>query len=274
MEPRFDGVVEIYSDTTESNVAFSLPPLMDSRCDNSYNFGLWCKNYAMMKRWKEDPAYANVRWFFRMMDDTWLHLENLVWLTSQYDHRQPLVLGERVCAETGYDYPGGGTGFAISRGVIDTLGVLDIWNRTLEWNRPSPILDDVMWGIFIAKLPITFIHTPSMYGTLVPSSDLFKLYLSQKNHPWALNFRPVASHQAGNTSLRLMPEIHEKLNGLDYNFVDPFPYVPPHCKCDRKVHLRCTWNSELQGRGKPCNWSAGPLVCLGPPPYPHWNGTK
>lgn len=272
---RYDDIVDVLSDTTESNVTFHLPNIHNTGCDNTYYYGLWCKNYYMLKQWKEDPKFANVRWFYRGMDDSWVHLENLVWFTKQYDHTKRIILGEKVCMQTGKHYPDGGPGFLISRGVLDALDtnqLLATWNRTLEINKPAPIYDDVIWGIMIELMNATLVHTPSMSHTFMSmDSDLYKLFLYQRHRTWGLSFRPVAYHQVGKY-IEEMPQIDKELHTIDYGQVDPYPHTPPDCKCQIK-HIKCAWNFELQGHKKPCNWSSPELRCLGPGPFPHWNTT-
>lgn len=211
------------------------------------------------------------------MDDSWLHLENLVWMTKQYDHRQKIIIGEKQCFETDRPYPDGGPGFAISRGVIDSLTLLDNWNKALDMNQPRKIYDDVIWGILIELERITLIHTSSiMHLHMAPDVELYQLYLMQRNRTWGLSFRPVAYHQDGPT-LELMPEIDRQLKNIDYGNVSPFPYTPPHCTCPiPRIHMKCvvgTYDQEIHAKGHLCAFNSGPLICHGPGPFPHWNSS-
>lgn len=52
-------------------------------------FGLICKNNIIFRKWMWDADMASKKWFFRFMDDTWAHLENIYDYLSTLDHRKP-----------------------------------------------------------------------------------------------------------------------------------------------------------------------------------------
>jgi hypothetical protein len=273
-ERDYDPIVEVLTDTDNpiatatDNTTFIIPNVFNTSCPNTYNYGLWCKNLWMLKRWRDDPKFKDVKWFYRGMDDSWMHMENLVWLARQYDHTKPMAIGERVCDFSNADYPDGGPGFLISRGVIDHPNYYEGWKKALELNKPHGVYDDLIWGLYMRVNNITMIHYHGISHTaLYEGSQLYRYYARQKDHDWPLAFRPVAYHQSGKT-LQLMPEVHKTMWSVDYGRVVTNPYVPPNCNCVKNVHRKCTWNETLNASG-PCTWSSGELKCIGPGPWPN-----
>lgn len=266
---EFDPIVDVLSDTDddvfENNEGenMTIPNLRNTGCASSYNLGLCCKNHWMMQNWKDDPKFKDTKWFYRAMDDSWVHLENLVWLAQQYDHTKPMVIGEKVC--TSSQYPDGGPGFLISRAVLEHPQFLSAWNQSVS-ERKGAILDDLIWGIYAKKTNISVVHYHGIsHAKIHNTSGLYKYYLKQKDKPWPITFRPVAYHQIGNT-IEYMPEMDERLHELDYSIPHPDPYTPPNCRCLDSGHKRCGYNVKLT-RGK-CFVAQTELECLGPGPWP------
>lgn len=268
----FDPIVEVFSDNTTSNVTFDLPNLIDTGCDTSYHMGLWCKNMAMFKRWREDPKFADVHWFWRAMDDSAAHFKNMVWLARQYDWRKPIVLGTKDCWE--YDYPDGGPGFLISRGLLNSPTLLDSWNATLstQVRGKTTILDDALWGILIAREKAKFYHNNGFtHNPLNSKSELYNYYLRQRGHEWPVTWRPVAWHSPGK-NLQSMPEVYKALHSIDYANLSTTAYHPPLCKCIPGRHSVCAHDTELIHRHKkdgPCAWANTWLDCIGVGPFPN-----
>jgi len=243
-----------------------LPNLRNTDCENTYNTGLCCKNYWMLKHWRDDPKFKHVKWFYRAMDDSWIHMENLLWLAQQYNHSKPMVIGERVCTKVPNEYPDGGPGFLISRAVIDHPNLLESWNQAVKENK-GEVLDDMIWGIYVKKNNISVIHAHGIsHHKLDLQSDLYRYFLHQRGHPWPLSFRPVAYHQM-RESLDYMPELDRRLHEIDYGLPHPDPYTPPNCLCMEPLHVRCGWKKELNR--KKCARASGDMECLGPGPYPN-----
>lgn len=224
----------------------------------------------MLQRWKTDPKFKNVKWFYRTMDDSWVHLENAVWLTRQFDHTKKIIIGERVCFWTNNPYPDGGPGFFISRGVIDSPTLLDTWNKTLELNKPHGVYDDVIWGLFAQQEGITLHHYTGISHTHMSNeSALFRYYTHQKNHRWPLSWRPVAYHQEGHRN-PLMPEVNRQLHEIDYGNLAENLVYPPNCLCARdKFHSKCGYDVSFQVNNHPCKWSTGNMTCIAPGPFPN-----
>lgn len=269
-----DSIVTVLSDTTEStfkvgDVQMEIPNVVNTSCPNTYNYGLWCKNLYMLRDWRDNPKYKYVKWFYRGMDDSWLHLENLVWLTKAYDHREPLVIGEIVCNQE--PYPDGGPGFLISRGLIDHPLVVESWEKALKQNGQHTIFDDVLWGIYMKINNATLVHYHGItHGTLNRNSEVYNYYLKQKDKRWPLNFRPVAYHQQGE-DVKLMPDVTRELHQINYGRLSNDLYTPPDCKCHNPGHRRCWWPKSP---GDMCYWSSPHLYCLGPGPWPQLDGLK
>lgn len=263
-----DPIVTVLSDTNEATLADGLvvPGLVNTGCPNTYNYGLWCKNLWMLREWRDNPKYKHVKWFYRGMDDTWLQLENLVWLTKTHDYRQPIVIGERVCEARGF-YPDGGPGFLISRGVIDHPDLISGWNASLKLNGgEKEIIDDMIWGLYIKLNKLTFIHSNGIsHATLSQDSEVWQYFLHQQGHPWPLHFRPVAYHQQ-EEHLQFMPHMTRQLSKLNYAHLSNDLYTTPDCQCRTNLHRRCSWAHSNLG---PCDWWSPLLYCLGPGPWPH-----
>jgi len=269
---EFDPIVSVLSDSNDpwflSNDGqnMTIPNLYNTGCDSSYFAGLCCKNHWMLKYWKEDPKFKHVRWFYRGMDDSWVHLQNLVWLAQQYNHSKPVVIGERVCTWTNLDYPDGGPGFLISRAVLEHPQYLSAWSETLK-ERPNSGWDDFIWGAYVQKNNITFVHYHGFsHANIHANSSLYNYFLKQKDTPWPLSFRPVAYHQSGD-SLEFMPTMDEKLHEIDYSIPHSDPYTPPNCRCLERAHKRCGYNITLSRGG--CKVAQTELECLGPGPWPN-----
>lgn len=269
--PEYNSIVEAYSDSTNtSEIDFEIPNLVDTHCPDSYNFGLWCKNDFLFERWATDPKYKNVKWFYRGMDDSGIHMENLVWLAQQYDYRKPVVIGERICLND--DYPDGGPGFLISRGLIDSPTLRTSWNKTLT--SGIPMLDDFLWGRLITLEKAAFYHSNGVsHEPYTNSSELYRYYLRQRGHPWPLNYRPTLYHQAKDT-IELMPIVHRDLLGIDFsNMETRVLFTPPHCICWGHLHHRCSWSLDIlliNGTRTICSFPNPYLECtLGPTPPPN-----
>eukprot|EP00026_Physarum_polycephalum_P010902 Phypoly_transcript_11088.p1 GENE.Phypoly_transcript_11088~~Phypoly_transcript_11088.p1 ORF type:complete len:355 (+),score=16.62 Phypoly_transcript_11088:180-1244(+) len=66
--------------------------IIDSGCSDGLA-GLSCKTLFLFKSlYERDP---NAKWYLRAMDDTYVHLPNLLQYLSQYDHHSPLIIGMR-----------------------------------------------------------------------------------------------------------------------------------------------------------------------------------
>lgn len=262
----------VFSDTN-NEIEFNLPNLVNTGCDESYNYGLYCKNGAMIKYWLSEPKFSKVKWFIRGMDDAYIHLENLHYLTKQYDPSKPIIIGERYCYWSGHDYPNGGPGIILSRAAIENFN-WEMWEHSLKV-QTGKIFDDVIWGDYIHYANITFIHHHGITQEPVEENDhqqLFNYMMDQKNKSWPLSFRPTMIHQRG--SIHLMPWLHQKLHELSYLPIHPDAYDPPLCYCpkDKNVHQKCAWNQKYAESS--CHWSSQTLICLGPGPYINYKLTS
>lgn len=66
--------------------------ILDSGCSDRVA-GLSCKTIFLFKTLYERDPHA--KWYLRAMDDTYVHLPNLLQHLSQYDHHSPLIIGMR-----------------------------------------------------------------------------------------------------------------------------------------------------------------------------------
>lgn len=262
------SLVHVFSDSIKPESA-SIPNTIDTGCNNTYYFGIWCKNSAMIQYWKTEEKFKDVQWFVRVMDDTYLHLENLHHLVNQYNPKDKILLGDMYCVEENYTYPSGGPGFIISRGLLDD------WNWD-DWMAPLIALDhdgdkfadDVLWGEYLVRRNISITNhmgitqSPYDYG-----SQLMQYMLTfSAETPWALPFRPVAIHQQKRVDK--MVELDRILHFIPYHIEASPLMVLPECTCRPLSHQKCSWNHALVD-AEVCRWASQSLLCFGPGPWPN-----
>jgi len=234
-------------------------------CPATYTYGLWCKNMEMMRTWKTDPRYKDVKWFYRAMDDTFIHLENLLWLTKQYDYTQPIVIAEKVCYWTGVEYPDGGPGFVMSRGFVDQW-TEETFNKTFDAHEGETI-DDLMWGQVLERMNVKMIHYPGIRHAHMSDTyaNLYRYIMEHQNRPWPLKFRPIAFHQGVPGGLEFLPRLVQDLHQIDYDNVHPDAQDAAPCSCGprREVwHRRCSYAPKYPraNRGSLHDFGPGPWL--------------
>lgn len=258
---KYPSLVTIWTDSLQQPAEVHVPGLYNTECEDSYHYGLWCKNGVMLKQWMTDPKYAKVKWFLRIMDDTYLHLENLMHLLDQYDHREPIVLADKFCSELGYQYPSGGPGIIISRGLLEKWD----WNA---WNRPetehkdkNSYYDDVLWGqyLHLVNVPITHHHglTQHSFGSQSTLFLFYETFFRGTDRKWPLPFRPVGLHQH-RTDIP-MATIHKRLHAISYEPVDENLIPVPDCECQND-HRHCFWDKHLSDSS--CKYESDQLKCF------------
>jgi hypothetical protein len=93
---RPEDILDIVSDGSKGHLenGFKLPGFIDAvqyGCGTDREYGLICKNNIIFKKWIHDPKMKSKKWFFRFMDDTWAHMENMHEYLSTLDHTKPCV---------------------------------------------------------------------------------------------------------------------------------------------------------------------------------------
>lgn len=258
-------MVTVFSDTKRPASA-QIPNVWDTNCPNTYVEGLWCKNAAMIEYYKTSEAHKDTKWFFRVMDDSYLHLENLLDLVDQYDHTQKVVFGDMYCLRENFTYPSGGPGILFSRGVLDDWNWDDWMGPLVRYNRNNRLIDDVMWGEYLLRRGIPIFHHHGItQAPLDPGGELLDFMLLFRHTPWALPFRPIAIHQANRAER--MPMLHKLLHSIPYTPTAAKLIDLPECTCRPSSHQKCTYNHALVDRGV-CRWASQSLICLGPGPWP------
>lgn len=261
------GMVTVFSDGILESSG-EIPNYVDTKCPNTYYFGIWCKNGAMIERWKNGEEYKEVKWFVRIMDDTYLHMENMYDLVRRYDWREKIVIGDMYCVEENYTYPSGGPGFIFSRGLLEDWN-WDDWNRPLlEKDQDGDLFaDDVLWGEYLLKRNISIInHYGITQSPLDVGSQLMQYFLSFRTTPWILPFRPVAIH--AQKHVHQMPLLHSLLHLIPYEIQSPLLLDLPPCTCRPSSHQKCSWNHHLVDL-EICRWASQSLICFGPGPWPN-----
>ncbi|KAF7285723.1 hypothetical protein GWI33_010143 [Rhynchophorus ferrugineus] len=109
---------------------------------------------------KEIQDDVDVLWVALVDDDTILSVSRLTNLTSCYNTKEPIILGERYrfgdAGDGGFDYTTGGAGTLINRAALNLLA----------HNCKCPKLDspdDMILGVCAEKLGITLVHIPQMH---------------------------------------------------------------------------------------------------------------
>jgi hypothetical protein len=189
---------------------------INTGCENTYSIGLVCKNKKVVETFGS-PPFANYKWLFRLMDDTFLHPENAWHLLSTLNSSQPMLIGERFCHHQ-FDYPTGGPGLIISRGLIDGFEV-SVWNDIASHRTVKEgVFDDLVWGQYIKRKGIPLTHHNGF--SQVPASlanPFFNYVMGRKK--WNLDFRPIAYHQGPNKQI-FMTRIQDALHRLPYDETD------------------------------------------------------
>lgn len=213
---------------------------VNTGCSNTYQDGLLCKNRQMILMFRQGP-YSHYKWVMRLMDDTWLHMENLWHLTKQYNSSESIIIGEKFCHPK-FAYPTGGPGFVLSRGAIDSFDI-NHWREMSDNRSPTTVFDDLAWGQQIQAMGAKFIHHNGFSQVSAAKGNPIYNYM-QNRHKWNLPFRPVAYHQ-GPSRFDMMTELEDVLHKLPYDILDTENMLPnPECKCyprGLKSHeVRCT----------------------------------
>jgi hypothetical protein len=267
---KHEGFVTVFSDSDDGKLPSGavMPNVKTTGCETTYNYGLWCKNSYMWKYWREDAKFKDVEWFVRIMDDSYVHLENLLDLVEQHNSSKRIVLGDKHCYWSNHDYPSGGPGVLFSRGVLDDF------NQT-EWELPFKLaknignfFDDVAWGDYLhfRGIPVTN-HMGIEQAANRPHSPQWKYWLEfqrGKGRKWNLPYRPVLLHQHGNPMP--MVEVHNELHKIDYSPTSETLIDIPACHCPPNRHQKCVWNQDLTNNGL-CHWGFDRLTCIAPGPW-------
>lgn len=268
---EFGDLVTIFTDSNEpirsGNV--TLVNVSKTDCDSSYHTGLWCKNRFMFDYWRDNARYDEVKWYIRLMDDSYVHMENLMDLIEQYDHTEKIVLADKFCTHYSIPYPSGGAGILFSRGFLDDFNLTD-WNDPFKVSQREgrPIYDDVAWGDYmhLRKIPVLN-HMGIHQAPLGMHSPHWRYWMNFERglgRNWTLPYRPVLLHQHG--SPFPMRVVHQKLHNLTYTPLADNLIDIPECKCPIGKHQKCIWDQRLTDMKK-CRWGFETLECIAPGPW-------
>lgn len=241
-----------------------LPNMLVGDCDSSYNVGLWCKNGQLIDEW-QTPEYDEKMWFVRVMDDSYLHLENLYDTLMAIDASKVHFIGDLWCVAPNQTYPSGGGAMIFSRGFINAFN-WESWNRPIYADLPDvDFLDDTLWGQYLSEQAIPIENHPGVIqSALLPHTPLLQYYLSFRDRPWNLPFMPMAVHQ--DRQSKTMKWLHEALHSISYASSAP-PITLPPCKCELDYHSKCYWDPDLV-LSQQCRYGTYHPKCLGPGPWP------
>jgi hypothetical protein len=278
---RFKDVVSVFSDTTNtqsSEVGRPIANVIDTGCESSYNYGIWCKNAYMMEYWQTSEKFKNVKWFVRVMDDTYVHLENILQLVSQYDYREKMVIGEKWCKNGEFEFPIGGSGFIISRAVVEDFDWPSWAHAIKRVNKMSDFVDDMAWGNYLKLRKIPIVHHGGIRQfPQHPTIPIYRYWM--QFHPsnfhnnryvshWNMDFRPLLLHQQ-NAPIP-MKVLHQNLHELRYTPVATKNLIEiPYCFCNSdRVIRKCFIDQAMLDQGA-CFRPEENLFCTAPGPW-HW----
>ena len=259
------AMAEVYSDIERDP---SIQNLVYTHCDSSYHYGLWCKNKHMLLMW-QSPRYRKYKWFIRANDDSYYHLENIYDMVSKLDHTKSIVIGAKYCwHRPDLGYPGGGSGFIVSRGFVDSMD-WNVWENPVKSKLPLYLFfEDVLWGRYMKETNKTqFIQSYGIaQGGIHLRAENLHLYLQYHEKPWPFPFRPMAYHVAG--QWHTMVTLHKLFHSVDYYPPAKYTFDLPPCVCKPGYHSACVWDVErLKKPNPPCKWNAPLNQCLGPKNY-------
>jgi hypothetical protein len=268
---EFKDMVTVFSDVGSPHRlpdGREIPNIVETDCENTYNVGLWCKNTYMWKYWRSKPEFKDVQWFVRVMDDSYVHMENLLDLVKQYNSSERTVIGDKHCAHTGHPYPSGGPGVLFSRGLLEDFDEAT-WKRPVEEAiSPSRVFDDVIWGDYLNLRNVPIINHMGIEQTPnrleAPQWHYWMRFENGLGNLWNLPYRPVLLHQHGMPMN--MTYLHIKLHNITYSPLADQLVEIPECKCPGFRHQKCVWNQDLTDRGR-CQWGFERLECIGPGPW-------
>ncbi|XP_026327583.1 glycoprotein-N-acetylgalactosamine 3-beta-galactosyltransferase 1-like [Hyposmocoma kahamanoa] len=98
-------------------------------------------------------------WFLRTDDDTYVIMENLRYLLSNYDHRKPLYLGCRFRSHTPQGYMSGGAGMVLSRDALDRVVKRGLRATNLCDEGDEGDDDDAKIGICLHRVGVKAVDT-------------------------------------------------------------------------------------------------------------------
>eukprot|EP01122_Echinamoeba_exundans_P012457 TRINITY_DN5206_c0_g1_i1.p1 TRINITY_DN5206_c0_g1~~TRINITY_DN5206_c0_g1_i1.p1 ORF type:complete len:396 (-),score=13.39 TRINITY_DN5206_c0_g1_i1:167-1354(-) len=249
--PSFESIITVISDSDDSGTGNDMvvPGFVNSmktkyQCDNTYQRGLWCKNRLMINLWRDHPDFKteHIQWYLRIMDDTYVHTENLALLLRSLPVTdEQIYLGDKWCHDSNHTYLYGGTGMVFNRAVVRDFDD-NLWESIPARYPPLNNLDDLCWGAYITntKAPTRIIHEHGFTHIDSDRLDHDIWNMVTRDHivpPWPL----VAIHLAHNAYTR-MEDVH-KMIWESYRQLTFKPGVsdakPAPCECIKGYHSRC-----------------------------------
>lgn len=156
--------------------------------------------------------YPEKKWFMKADDDTFMHLDNLLDLLSEYDHNEKVYIGRagEWGGGTAYvKYCGGGAGYVLSQRTLRD------WYEHIDKCERLPVGEDVTVGKCLRdKIGVTPIFKTGFYHK--PPSFFLHTSQGKKDHPEGLSPRPISFHS-------VQPDEMQTLYYLIYTLHEPLP---------------------------------------------------
>jgi hypothetical protein len=158
------GAVEILYFSSHSVTALGVQIIgLQEHCESdSHEGGLCCKthfsNNILLER------YPSALWYMHILDDTFVHLENLIELLRTISANHPVMLGEVFHTGSG-TFITGGPGLILSRPAM-LLSVAPP-HKLLEQEECA---DDVLWSQMLVERDVTLISQEGMRDEVVAFS--------------------------------------------------------------------------------------------------------
>ncbi|KAK3786123.1 hypothetical protein RRG08_045509 [Elysia crispata] len=143
-------IIEYFSEVEDATI-----PTIDLGIPNTKR-GHCGKTMAIIKRVSKHPLLTGKLWLLIADDDTIINLDQLRYLLSCYNPKQPVALGERygygLLRGGGYDYITGGGGMVFSQRARDLLA-----DRCKCYTYDAP--DDMTLGMCLKSIGIPLTHS-------------------------------------------------------------------------------------------------------------------
>ncbi|EPB77957.1 N-acetyllactosaminide 3-alpha-galactosyltransferase [Ancylostoma ceylanicum] len=145
------------SNGTDDELPIIVVKLNESRSE------LWSKTRAAFT-WIYDNVLDDYEWFLKADDDTYMHMDNLRALLSNYSSSDALAIGHQFKSQDGHPtYHSGGAGYVLSREAVRRL-VSEGFTNVSECNKQNHH-EDVFIGICLNELNVTVVDGADENGT-------------------------------------------------------------------------------------------------------------